>query len=78
MQYLAKHREQRESVKDFIDNSRKILMAQIAINDKTEETERLDEYIIMEEDKLKEAKNTFNEDKSKFEKYMNDLQEKAT
>jgi len=53
-------------------------MAQIAINDKTEETERLDEYIIMEEDKLKEAKNTFNEDKSKFEKYMNDLQEKAT
>jgi len=78
LQYLAKHREQRESVKDFIDNSRKILMAQIAINDKTEETERLDEYIIMEEDKLKEAKNTFNEDKSKFEKYMNDLQEKAT
>lgn len=53
-------------------------MAQIAINDKTEETERLDEYIIMEEDKLKEAKNTFNEDRSKFEKYMNDLQEKAT
>ena len=52
-------------------------MAQIAINDKTEETERLDEYIIMEEDKLKEAKNTFLEDKGKFEKYINDLAEKA-
>ncbi len=77
LEYLSKHRDQRESVKDFIENSRKILMAQISINDKTEETERLDEYIIMEEDKLKEAKNTFEEDKTKFEKYINDLDAKA-
>jgi hypothetical protein len=57
-------------VKDFIFNARQILMAQIAINDKTEETDRLKEYIIMEKEKLEEAKKTFEEDKDKFEKYI--------
>jgi len=42
------------------------LVSQIAINDKTEETERLKEYIIMEKEKLEEAKKTFDEDKDKF------------
>jgi len=41
-------RQQKESSRDFILNSRKILMAQISIADKTEETELLKEYIIME------------------------------
>lgn len=52
-------------------------MAQIAINDKTEETERLKEYIIMEKEKLEEARKTFEEDKDKFQKYMDDLNRKA-
>jgi hypothetical protein len=39
-------------VKDFVLNSRKILISQICINDKNEETERLKEYIIMEKEKL--------------------------
>jgi hypothetical protein len=52
-------------------------MSQIAINDKTEETERLKEYIIMEKEKLEEAKKTFDEDKDKFSKYMQDLTTKA-
>ena len=34
-------------------------MAQIQINKKTEETELLNEYIIMEKDKLDEGKKTF-------------------
>lgn len=46
-------------MRDFIENSRKILMAQIQINKKTEETELLNEYIIMEKDKLDEGKKTF-------------------
>lgn len=77
IEYLTKGREQKESVRDFIQNSRKILISQIAINDKSEETERLKEYIIMEREKLEEAKKTFDEDKDKFQKYMDDLNRKA-
>lgn len=39
-------------MRDFVQHSRKILVSQIAINDKNEETERLREYIIMEKEKL--------------------------
>lgn len=66
IEYLQKGRDQKESVRDFILNARSILTSQIAINDKTEETERLKEYIIMEKEKLEEAKKTFDEDKDKF------------
>jgi len=52
IEYLQKGREQKESVREFVQNSRKILTSQIAINDKNEETERLREYIIMEKEKL--------------------------
>jgi len=52
-------------------------VSQIAINDKKEETERLNEYIIMEKEKLEEARKTFDEDQDKFKKYMADLNEKA-
>lgn len=60
-------------MREFIENARAILMSQIAINDKTEETDRLREYIIMEKEKLEEAKKTFEEDKEKFYKYMDEL-----
>lgn len=62
IEYLNKCRQQKESVRDFIDNSRKILMAGLSIIDKTEETELLKEYIIMEKEKLDEGKKTFQED----------------
>ena len=76
--YLQKGvNESKESVRDFIENARKILISQIAINDKREETERLNEYIIMEREKLEEARKTFDEDQDKFKKYMSDLTEKA-
>ena len=48
-------------------------MAQISINDKTEETELLKEYIIMEKEKLDEGQKTFHEDKEKYEKFKMDL-----
>jgi len=60
-------------VRDFIDNSRKILMTKIAINDKSNETELLNEYIIMEKEKLDEGRKTFDEDKEKYEKFKMDL-----
>jgi hypothetical protein len=67
--YISKTRQQKESVREFIQNSRQILMAQISINDKTEETELLKEYIIMEKEKLDEGRKTFQEDKDKYEKF---------
>ena len=73
IEYLSKGREQKEAVKDFVLNSRKILISQICINDKNEETERLKEYIIMEKEKLEQAKKTFAEDSDKFNKYQEDL-----
>lgn len=75
IEYLNKGREQKESVKDFVLNSRKILTSQISINDKNEETERLKEYIIMEKEKLEQAKKTFAEDSDKFAKYKKDLRD---
>lgn len=77
IEYLNKGRQQKETVKDFIDNSRKILMAQIAINQKKDETELLNEYIIMEKEKLDEGKKTFQDDKEKYEKFKMDLQAKS-
>ena len=46
IEYLNKGSQQKETVRDFIANSRKILMTQIAINDKSNETELLNEYIV--------------------------------
>ena len=64
-------------MRDFIDNSRKILMTQIAINKKTDETELLNEYIIMEKEKLDEGMKTFEEDTEKYKKFKMDLQAKS-
>lgn len=52
-------------------------MAQISINTKTEENERLKEYITMEKEKLDEAKKFLEEDREKFEKLMNDSEKYA-
>ena len=52
-------------------------MAQIQINQKTDETELLNEYIIMEREKLDEGRKTFQEDKEKYEKFKMDLHSKG-
>lgn len=77
IEYQNKPRQQKESAREFILNSRKILMAQISIADKTEETELLKEYIIMEKEKLNDGKKAFDEDKEKYEKYKIDLATKS-
>ena len=48
IEYLNKGQEGKESVRDFINFQRQILMAQISINAKNEENDRLMEYITME------------------------------
>jgi signal transduction histidine kinase len=45
-------------------------MKQIAINDKIEETGRLKEFIVNEEEQLAEKHKTFDEDKESFEQYI--------
>lgn len=77
IEYLNKGRQQKETVREFVDHSRKILMAQISINDKTDETQLLKEYIIMEKEKLAEQTKTFKEDQAKYEKFKMDLQAKS-
>jgi hypothetical protein len=52
-------------------------MAQISISDKTEETELLKEYIIMEKEKLNDGQKAFKEDVDKYEKYKQELQNKS-
>lgn len=77
IEYLNKSRQQKETVRDFIDNSRKILMAGLSIIDKTEETQLLQEYIQMEHEKLEEGQKTFKEDQDIYDKVKNDLQMKS-
>ena len=52
-------------------------MAQIAINAKTQETALLQEYIVMEKEKLEEGQKTFEEDREKYEKFKLDLTAKS-
>jgi hypothetical protein len=52
-------------------------MAGLSIIDKTEETELLREYIIMEKEKLQEGKATFLEDQEIYEKTKMDLQQRS-
>ena len=52
-------------------------MAQIAINAKTQETELLQQYIVMEKEKLEEGQKTFQEDKEKYEKFKLDITAKS-
>ena len=65
-------KENKESSRQFIDFSRKILTTQIAINDKSDENHRLMEYITMEQEKIEIARRGIEEDREKFDKIMND------
>lgn len=70
-------REQKESIRDFINNGREILITQITINDKIEETTHLKEYIESEEEQLREGRRLFEEDKQKFNKYLEHQENKT-
>ena len=68
----GRDQSQKETVKEFINLSRQILMSQISINAKKEENERLIEYIEMEKAKLDESKRFLEEDQKKFFKLIED------
>jgi hypothetical protein len=66
-----------ENSKEFVEQSRDILRKEISIKDKTEERQKLVEFIVMEEEKLYDAKMAFNEDCKKFNEYLENVQLKA-
>jgi len=66
LQHIRQKKENIESSQDFVMNSRKILMKGISIHDKLEETRRLEEYILMEKEKLTESKRAFEDDKQRY------------
>jgi chromosome segregation ATPase len=70
-------RGQKESIRDFINNGREILITQITINDKIEETTHLKEFIESEEEQLREGRRLFEEDKQKFNKYLEHQENKT-
>lgn len=71
--YLKDKLKQKESRKDFVNQSRDLLFLEISIRNKKEETEKLKEFIVTENEKLVEAKNSFKEDRDKFQKYVEQL-----
>eukprot|EP00344_Euplotes_crassus_P008868 CAMPEP_0196997396 /NCGR_PEP_ID=MMETSP1380-20130617/3020_1 /TAXON_ID=5936 /ORGANISM="Euplotes crassus, Strain CT5" /LENGTH=267 /DNA_ID=CAMNT_0042413615 /DNA_START=148 /DNA_END=951 /DNA_ORIENTATION=- len=73
MAYLQDKIKQKESRKDFVNQSRDLLFLEISIRNKKEETEKLKEFIVTENEKLLEAKNSFKEDRDKFQKYVEQL-----
>jgi hypothetical protein len=63
MRYLKKKTgDQKESVQDYIQSSRKMLHHNISILDKQQEVEKLRSMINEEERKLGDAKKAFQED----------------
>lgn len=68
--YLIKGREARETIKDFVSRTRRIFMSGLQIVAKNEESERLQEYINMEQDKVKQAQRYLKEQREECEKMM--------
>lgn len=60
----------KESPRDFVNNTRKIFYTEKSIIAKKEETQKLKEYVVMEHERLAEAKRIFQDDKLRFEKYV--------
>ncbi|CDW89906.1 UNKNOWN [Stylonychia lemnae] len=67
----------RETSKEIVGSIRSIFYAQMSIEAKREETLKLKEYIIMEREKLEEARRVFQEDQDKFQKYMAEMEQQA-
>jgi len=73
LNYLKNKMKVKESRKDFVNQSRDLLFLEISIRNKKEETEKLKEFIVTENEKLIEAKTSFKEDRDKFQKYVEQL-----
>lgn len=67
----------KESPRDFVNNTRKIFYTEKSIIAKKEETQKLKEYVVMEHERLAEAKRIFMDDKLRFDKYVSEQEIEA-
>ncbi len=67
---LRRNNQYRENPAEFVTLTRDILRSNMAISNIDEESERLKDYIIMEQEKIREAKHQFDEDKQRFHDYL--------
>lgn len=71
MRYLKKQTgDQKETISDYINSSRKVLYHNISILDKEQEVEKLQEMIDEEEKKLGDARKAFQEDTQRFNTFL--------
>ena len=68
--YCKVGRETKETASEFVRQSRDILRSQIQIDQKRSETQRLGEYIVMEQERLNMKKMELEADKEKFQMTM--------
>ncbi len=69
--------DRRESVREYIQNTRSILLARIAMNDKKREAERMREYIAQKESVLKLNKEIYDQDRKMVNEYVEYMKDKA-
>ena len=67
----------KETVREYLDRKREILFVKMDIQNKEEETRRLDEFIQMEEESLRNNERMFDKNVEKFNKYVEELDKKA-
>lgn len=73
----ANQQSPKESTKEVINNMRSMFYTKMAIDAKHEETVKLKEYIMMDQEKIIEARVKFEEDCDKFTKYVRDVDQQT-
>ena len=70
---LRRNNQGRENPQEFIYLTRDILRSNMSISNINEESERLKDYIIMEQEKIREAKHQFDDDCQRFHDYLEQI-----
>jgi len=69
--------DRRESVREYIQNTRNILLTRITMNEKMEEAKRMEEYIQQKESVLNLNKEIYDQDKNMINKYVEFMKNEA-
>jgi len=73
----APREERRESVREYIKNTRAILLSKIAMHEKKQEAERMRDYIQQKESVLNLNKDIYEQDKAMINKYVDFMNNEA-
>lgn len=69
--------DRRESVREYIQNTRNILLTRITMNEKQQEAKRMQEYIQQKESVLNLNKEIYDQDKNMIDKYVEFMKNEA-